>query len=333
MNIIGEKDTYIPGLRFLVQSCASFHSAIVNMAPRDYFVPMNRNHSTSQKGLSAFLNSNVRVVDKMTLGHGLGVIHYYNSNDQIFYENPTQHTLSMYIKGGYKTLRTDKDKAYGAPGRFCLMPKDAYSSWQIGGKQNFVHLYFNDNYIKRLAMTVFDYDPRAVSLPELTFKEVPELEAIVLQCILNQNWDESNHLLIEQSAVTVLSHLIRIVVGNRPLKHYKSGLTPRVKNRVLDYMHAHYAGKVSLAELAEVAGLSEYHFSRMFRISLSQTPHQYLLELKIEEVKKRIRKSSSTGQSLARIALDCGFSNQSHMGRVFRKITGMTPRRFIQTRG
>ncbi|MCP4718636.1 MAG: helix-turn-helix transcriptional regulator [Desulfobacteraceae bacterium] len=293
---------------------------------------MNQNRFTFQNGLKAFQNSDVSVVDKLNLGHGVGLVRYCNSNEQLFYENPNKHTLSMYIKGGYSTFRLDGEKVYGAPGRFCLMPKGAYSSWQVGGKQHFVHLYFNDDYLKKLAMKVFDYDPRTVNLPELTFKEVPELETIICHCILNQNWDDNNHLLMEQSVVTALSHLIHIV-GNKPLKQYKSGLAPRVKNRVLDYMNEHYASKVSLAELAKVAGLSEYHFSRMFRISLSQSPHQYLQNLKIEEVKRRIKRLPSNGQSLVEISLDCGFANQSHMGRVFKNITGITPRQFTQNIG
>lgn len=290
---------------------------------------MARHYSTIREGLTAFLASDVQVIEKLNLGQGLELVRYCKSVDNVFYENRDKHTLSMYTRGGHLTHRMDEDPVYGAPGRFCLMPKDSYSPWHIGGTQHFVHLYFNDGYLKRLAMKVFDYDPRTVSLPELTFKEVPAVEAVIRHCILNQDWTAANRLLIEQSVVAALSHLIHFV-GNRPLKQYKSGLAPGVKNRVLEYMHAHYTRQLTLAELAKVAGLSEYHFSRMFRISLAQTPHQYLQELKIQAVKQRIRRTGLKTQPLADIALDCGFANQSHMGRVFKKLTGMTPRRFAQ---
>lgn len=280
-------------------------------------------------GLKTFSESNVQVTKRMKLGQGLELVCYRNARDRILYENPGKHTLSMYIKGGYKTFRMDKATVYGAPGRFCLMPKAAYSSWQIGDIQQFMHLYFNDDYLKKLAMEVFDFYPGSVNLPELTFKEVPALEAVMRHCILNQDWEDANRLLIEQSAVTALSHLIRFV-GNRPLKQYKSGLAPGVKHRVLEFMHENYTRKVTLAELAAVAGLSEYHFTRMFRISLSQTPHRYLQELKIREVKRRIQTPSPGKRSFAEIALDCGFTDQSHMGRVFKQLTGTTPGRFAR---
>ncbi len=286
---------------------------------------MAKHHPNIPKGLKPFSGSDVKVVDELTLGQGVGLVRYCNTFDQIFYENQSRHTLSMYIQGGYQTHRMDGKHIYGAPGRFCLMPKNAYSSWRIGGRQQFVHLYFNDDYLKRLAMRVFEYDPRTVGLPELTFKEMPALEALVRHCILGLEWNPGNHMLMEQSVVTTLSHLIQSV-GHRPLKQYKSGLTPGVKNRVLDYMHARFAHRISLAELAQVAGLSEYHFSRMFHISLAQTPHQYLQSLRIREVKQRLK--SSPKHPLAEVALDCGFSSQSHMGRVFKKFTGMTPRQY-----
>ena len=286
---------------------------------------MAKPHPNIQKGLKPFSSSDVEVVERLALGQGVELVRYCNAFDQIFYENTSHHTLSMYIQGGYQTHRMDGAQVYGAPGRFCLMPKQAYSSWRIGGLQQFVHFYFGDDYLKRLAMRVFDYDPRTVELPELTFKEMPALEAVVRHCIVDQAWDAGNPMLIEQSVVTTLSHLIQSL-GNRPLKQYKSGLTPGIKNRVLEYIQANYARRITLAELAQVAGLSEYHFSRMFHISLAQTPHQYLQSVRVREVKQRI--TAPDKGSLAEIALDCGFANQSHMGRVFKKETGMTPRQY-----
>lgn len=277
--------------------------------------------------MKVFLKSNVQVTKKLEIAQGLSLVRYCNNTDEVYYENKIKHTLSMYIRGGRQTFRMDKDKAYGAPGRFCLMPRDSYSSWHIGGTQQFVHLYFNDAYLKRTAMTVFDYDPRAVSLPQLTFKEDPALEAIIRHCILNQDWDDANLLLIEQSVVTALSHVIHSI-GHRPLKQYRSGLSPVVKSRILEYMHEHYTRRVTLAELAEIAQLSEYHFCRMFRVSMAQSPQGYLQQLKIEKVKRQIKMVPSNGQPLVDIALDCGFTNQSHMGRVFKKLTGMTPLQF-----
>ncbi|MFT5852615.1 MAG: AraC family transcriptional regulator, partial [Colwellia sp.] len=98
-----------------------------------------------------------------------------------------------------------------------------------------------------------------------------------------------------------------------------------VTTLVCDYMQANFHRQVYLAQLADLAQLSEYHFCRMFKQSLAQTPQAYLLAIRIEEVKLRIR---SKQDNVADIALQCGFSNQSHMGRYFKKLVGISPRQY-----
>ena len=92
-------------------------------------------------------------------------------------------------------------------------------------------------------------------------------------------------------------------------------------------MQANFHRQVYLAELADLAQLSEYHFCRMFKQSMAQTPQAYLLAVRIEQVKLRV----CNGQvSMADIALQCGFANQSHMGRYFKKLVGISPRQYRQ---
>ncbi|WP_439687165.1 helix-turn-helix domain-containing protein [Cupriavidus oxalaticus] len=63
------------------------------------------------------------------------------------------------------------------------------------------------------------------------------------------------------------------------------------------------------------------HFIRAFCHTTGKTPYQWLLERRIEVVKASLRGPAS----IAKIASDCGFADQSHMTRVFRRLTGMTP--------
>ena len=274
----------------------------------------------------SFELSKKHVLDKKSLTHGLSWAHYRNQDEHLSYVNDKQHTLSMYLTGGYNTFRTDVRANKGAPGKFCLMPKGADSAWQVGDTQEFMHLYFDDTYIKRLALRVFDIDPRTVELPELTFTQNLGLESLFRYNMASANWQTNDmQLAMEQVTDTILISMLQNM-GNKKIKSpLKGGLSPKVCLLVCDYIHENFQRQIYLSELADLAELSEFHFCRMFKESLAQTPQEYLTNVRIEHVKRALINSKLT---LANIALNVGFSNQSHMGRYFKKIIGVSPREF-----
>lgn len=261
-----------------------------------------------------------------SLTDSLSWAHYQNQHDHLYYINEQQHTLSLYLAGGYDTHRTDAPSAYGGPGKFCLMPKDAQSEWQLGQSQQFMHLYFSDDYLKQLALKMFDIDPRQLQLPELNYTSDAATEALFRHCIASSNWQSSdNHLAMEQMTNTILVTMLKNMGISKQGIPVKGGLSPKVAALVCDFIQANYHRQIFLSELADLAQLSEYHFCRMFKASLAQTPQAYLLGVRIEQVKLRIRDNKS---NLTDIALQCGFSSQSHMGRYFKKLVGVSPKQY-----
>ena len=95
--------------------------------------------------------------------------------------------------------------------------------------------------------------------------------------------------------------------------------------RVQDHIDANIAEPISLAELAAAAGLSRMHFAAQFRAATGCSPHEYLLQQRIECAKAML---SSAGVSLAETALNVGFQTQSHFSTVFKRLTGETPARW-----
>lgn len=101
-------------------------------------------------------------------------------------------------------------------------------------------------------------------------------------------------------------------------------LSAKASDRAIDFIEARFSGPVSLQELAAAAGLGVRQFSRAFRDATGRSPHQYLLHRRVEQAKLLILQ----GLSLADVAVQCGFCDQSQLTRTFVRQTGTTPGRF-----
>jgi AraC family transcriptional regulator len=99
---------------------------------------------------------------------------------------------------------------------------------------------------------------------------------------------------------------------------------------VLDYVEANHDRPTALADLAAVAGLSVFHFARVFKQSAGESPHVFVLRRRIERAKRLL---SQSRLPLREIAPACGFSSQSHLTARFRKLTGVTPRGYRRIAG
>ena len=89
----------------------------------------------------------------------------------------------------------------------------------------------------------------------------------------------------------------------------------------IEYIHDCFYDNISLDTIANISNLSKYHFIRLFKQKTTFTPHQYILNLKIEYALKLIQKD----MPLAIVAQTCGFSDQSHFIRAFKERFGFTP--------
>ncbi|WP_080832234.1 helix-turn-helix domain-containing protein [Cohnella massiliensis] len=142
--------------------------------------------------------------------------------------------------------------------------------------------------------------------------------------------DPSDRLAKEETETQVLSYLYNALSGNQPRDRGRApsaavfGTDPFL-GRVLDYIHANYAGEIRIDTLAELAAQSRYHFIRSFKAETGSTPYQYVLRLRMEEAKRRLRNSD---ESVTDIGFGLGFSSASQFYRVFMKAVGVTPEQF-----
>ena len=113
--------------------------------------------------------------------------------------------------------------------------------------------------------------------------------------------------------------------GSEPL----SGAIPAALRHARQCLDECPQAPLTLTELAELAGLSRYHFLRVFSRATGLTPHAYLLQRRIQRARRLIRE----GRSLSQAAQDSGFSDQSHMTRVFVRSFGVTPGAYARAMG
>ncbi|RAU18840.1 AraC family transcriptional regulator [Nitrincola tibetensis] len=261
-----------------------------------------------------------------SLENGMGLARWFNDDDHIALDKSEHHTLSLYVADGFECYRKTPHgwRNGGAPGRFCLMPKDHESAWDIRGPLEFVHLYFTDQHLKTLSEQVWNKSPSSLLLDEKHFAEDASITLLYHQFLLNLNWQERSDQLALSSATTLLLiHLLKTYAQcNWQLPQTRGGLAPYQLKRVLEYIESHLNQPLLLRDLAAQACLSEYHFSRMFRQSQGLAPHQYVLHRRLQRAEMLLKETSLP---LVDIALECGFSSSSHLSNRFRQVKGVQP--------
>jgi AraC-like DNA-binding protein len=106
-----------------------------------------------------------------------------------------------------------------------------------------------------------------------------------------------------------------------PKAPYASGLRRWQVRRAREFLATHLGTNISVDDVAATCGLSRAYFTSAFRRATGETPHVCLLRLRIERAKTLL-----TGPlTIADIALECGFADQSHLTRAFAKQIGITP--------
>jgi AraC-like DNA-binding protein len=94
--------------------------------------------------------------------------------------------------------------------------------------------------------------------------------------------------------------------------------------RARDFLVEHHAENVSLETLARVAGLSPFHFHRVFSEQFGMPPHAFQTQIRVSRVKALLR----SGSPIPRAAAEAGFADQSHLNRLFKRLVGVTPGRY-----
>jgi AraC family transcriptional regulator len=134
---------------------------------------------------------------------------------------------------------------------------------------------------------------------------------------------EANPSFVEGIAQAIAIHLAREYGETGEEAHSASPSLPGYKLRqITDWMAEHAGEEFNLNRLAEQAGLSRFHFQRLFKAATGVAPSRYHMDLRINEARRLLRE---TKMSVVDVALEVGYANPSHFARLFRRETGLSP--------
>lgn len=134
----------------------------------------------------------------------------------------------------------------------------------------------------------------------------------------------SGSRLYAETMVNALSvHLLQYYSARKPqIKQYSNGLSKRQLNIIIEYIQNHLDRDLGLKELAFLLHMSPHYFCYLFKQSMRMTPHQYVIQTRVNRAKELLFTGKYT---IAQVALMVGFANQSHLNRHFKKLIGVTP--------
>ncbi|BAZ08885.1 putative transcriptional regulator [Calothrix sp. NIES-4071] len=242
----------------------------------------------------------------------------------------SDHWLNLHLGNPAPLLQKRDDRLHESirhNGNCFLVPAGQPSYWcrHSEGAMCFpLHICLKPKLIEQAA-EASEIDPQRFNLVTCFDRQDLQLHqiAMLLHAEL-QSGGIMGQLYVESLTQTLVIHLLRhystltktITSGNKSLTNLQL-------QQAIEYIHAHLDQDLSLFQIAQVINISPTYFASLFKRATGTSPHQYVIQQRVERAKLML---SKTDIAIADIALQVGFSSQSHLTQQFKRLTGMTPK-------
>jgi AraC-like DNA-binding protein len=184
-------------------------------------------------------------------------------------------------------------------------------------------------YLPRAALDAIADDANAPRIRDLSYEPGAGVNDVVISRLGSllvpalSHPDQANPLFVDHVLLAVGAHIAQTYGGMRPMSRLaRGGLAPWQERRAREFLLANIKRAVALKEVARECDLSVGHFSHAFRRTLGVAPHKWLIEQRVVLSKDKLRDDEL---SLSDVAAECGFTDQSHLTRIFRQTVGISP--------
>jgi AraC family transcriptional regulator len=225
-----------------------------------------------------------------------------------------------------RTGAGQRTEARPSTGVFCLTPAGVDNQITINAPvPKALHLYLPTSQFRKLAD-----DFNLPGAPAHSIRYVAGVQdAVIYQIGLAivsamTNETAAGRMFVETASATLAARLLQNYYDGRPRKFLETNdrIDHARLRRAVDYISANLDEEITLAQLAEVAGLSVFHFARTFTRAMGVSPGRYVSRMRLEKAMAEI---AAGKLSLAEIAFKAGFSSQSSFTTAFHRMTGLTP--------
>ncbi|WP_223448921.1 helix-turn-helix transcriptional regulator [Pseudomonas sp. BF-R-19] len=210
------------------------------------------------------------------------------------------------------------------PGNVSLLSRAEESRWHWASDIGVIHLYIAQDALAAISAEVFDRDIADVRLRDVLKTDDPALFGGIMALAEEAKADRPGGRLFVHAVTTQLCiHILRKYADVEFRENrLPTELSPLQAKLVAEYIELNIDKPLPLRELAGVARVSASHFLRQFKRSFGTPPHCYVIERRLACAKNQL---SRTALPLKDIAFKAGFSDQSHMTRMFQRNLTATP--------
>jgi AraC family transcriptional regulator len=276
------------------------------------------------------LNQNALVVSSRQRGwNGILVeqYQYYSTPNEIELPALSSHWLNIPLGSPIALSQKSDDRWHVSTfrkGDSFLVPAGQPIHWRCQGSKftTDINIHLQPNLIGQVAEASEIDTARLIKRLGQQDLNLQQIAMLLLAEV--QSGGMMGQLYVESLTQVLVVHLLRHYAESAHIiTSANRSLTRTQLQQAIDYIHTHLDQDLSLAEIAGAINISPVYFSRLFKQAIGTSPHQYVIQQRVEQAKLML---SKTNLAIADIALQVGFSSQSHLTQQFKRVTGMTPK-------
>ena len=231
--------------------------------------------------------------------------------------------IEYFMDGQHRTIQYEANNP--TKSSFAILPANLPYAINWNVETEFLHCYLEPSVLAQIAHE--SVNPDRVELSLILKGADPLIYQIDQALKADLEIDGIGRRFYADSLTAALAAhlLLHYSTRKHKLRSYDDGLPKDKLNQAIEYINTHLGENLSLLAIATKLDMSQYYFCRLFKRSTGLTPHQYLIQQRVERAKQLLKQPELT---VTHIASKCGFANQSHLAKQFRQYTGVTPKQF-----